>query len=117
MRYLEAEEIIAINKRVIAAGERYAVISRGGLESAVGRHKGFENVYQSAAALIESLLVNHPFEQGNKRTAFIAGAHILESERLRFTMNQIKLAGRFERMVTERWGRQKIAQWLKRHTS
>jgi death-on-curing protein len=32
----------------------------------------YEDVIEEAAALLESLLVNHPFVDGNKRTAFAA---------------------------------------------
>ena len=46
----------------------------GVLESAVFRSQSgyYEDLEQEACALLENLLINHPFVDGNKRTAFAA---------------------------------------------
>ena len=50
------------------------------LESAIGRpYTGYyRRTYQKAAALVESLVQNHGFIDGNKRTAFIVTRLFLE---------------------------------------
>jgi death-on-curing protein len=47
---------------------------RGLLESALYRPQSgyYDGLDQMAAALLESLLINHPFVDGNKRVAFFA---------------------------------------------
>ena len=46
----------------------------GGLESAAYRPQSgyYSDIVEEACALMESLLINHPFMDGNKRTAFAA---------------------------------------------
>jgi death-on-curing family protein len=60
------------------------VKNRGLLESAVGRpfqsafgQDIYPNVVHKAAALFHSLVSNHPFHDGNKRTAVVAVEHFL----------------------------------------
>lgn len=50
------------------------------IESAIGRpYSGYyPRTYQKAAALVESLVQNHGFADGNKRTAFIVTRLFLE---------------------------------------
>jgi len=57
----------------------------GLLESAVSRqHTGFgdvlkyDNLYSAAATLIYGLCLNHPFHNGNKRTALLSGILLLD---------------------------------------
>lgn len=79
MRYLSSKEVIAINTFVIkkySPDEPLGVKDHALLESAVKRPQttvGGEDAYQSlfekAAALFESIALNHAFINGNKRTA------------------------------------------------
>jgi death on curing protein len=75
--YLTIAEVLAIHKQQIDQyGGTDAIRDRALLESAVFRPQtGYYNtVAEEAAALMESLLNNHPFLDGNKRIAF-AAAH------------------------------------------
>jgi len=51
-----------------------AAWNQGALESAVFRPQSgyYEDLLEEAAALFESLVNNHPFHDGNKRTGFVA---------------------------------------------
>jgi len=44
--------------------------------------------YEKAAAILESILKNHPFVDGNKRTALIACDAMLRLHKLIFTLSQ-----------------------------
>ena len=46
----------------------------GSLESALARPRigHYKNIHEESAALMESLAINHPFIDGNKRIAFFA---------------------------------------------
>jgi death-on-curing protein len=67
------DEAIAIHARLIAVFGGPPGIRDGGLlESALFRPQTgyYEDLASMAAALFESLLMNHPFVDGNKRVAF-----------------------------------------------
>ncbi len=73
--HLSVDEVLAIHKRLIARfGGPDDVRDLGLLESALYRPRTghYADIIQMAAALFESLLMNHPFVDGNKRVAFFA---------------------------------------------
>jgi death-on-curing protein len=76
MRYLTVGEVLEINTEVM--GGRHALRDRGLLESAVARPQASAlgvDAYPdlvSKAALLHSLVLNHAFVDGNKRTAVLA---------------------------------------------
>jgi death-on-curing protein len=77
MRYLTVEEVLEVNAEVM--GGRHVLRDRGLLESAVARPQAsafgadaYPDLVTKAAALLHSLVLNHPFVDGNKRTAVLA---------------------------------------------
>ena len=75
VQFLSLEEVLAIHERVIQDfGGASGVRDLGLLESALYRPQSgyYEDLVTMAAALFESLLMNHPFVDGNKRVAFFA---------------------------------------------
>jgi death-on-curing protein len=77
--YLSIDQVLDLHRRQIRAfGGASGLRDRGALESAVARPQatfGGEDLYPDivtkAAALMHSLVMNHPFVDGNKRV----GAH------------------------------------------
>ncbi len=75
MQYLSLDEVIEIHVTIIEHfGGPVGIRDMGLLESALYRPQtGYYNdLADMAAALFESLLINHPFVDGNKRVAFFA---------------------------------------------
>jgi death-on-curing protein len=75
--YLTVAEVLAIHHLQIEEyGGPQGIRDDGLLESAVFRPQigYYNNIQEEAAAIMESLANNHPFLDGNKRTAF-ASAH------------------------------------------
>ena len=75
VRFLTADELLAIHARLIELfGGPPEVRDLGLLESALHRPRTgyYRDLSTMAAALFESLLMNHPFLDGNKRVAFFA---------------------------------------------
>ena len=75
IQFLTLDEVLAIHDRLIEAfGGAEGVRDLGLLESALYRPQTgyYEDIIQMSAALFESLLMNHPFLDGNKRAAFFA---------------------------------------------
>lgn len=74
-RYLNKEQLIAIHKELLEQfGGLYGIRDESLLASAVGRYQSgyYADVIEEAAALMESLGINHPFVDGNKRIAVTA---------------------------------------------
>ncbi|MGA7909767.1 MAG: type II toxin-antitoxin system death-on-curing family toxin [Candidatus Sulfotelmatobacter sp.] len=75
--YLTVAEVIAIHHHQIEEyGGEHGLLNQGALEAAVFHPQtGYYNdLSEEAAALLESLVNNHPFVDGNKRVGF-AAAH------------------------------------------
>ncbi len=75
VRFLTLDEALAIHERILEAfGGPSGVRDAGLLESALFRPQTgyYRDLAEMAAALFESLLMNHPFVDGNKRVAFFA---------------------------------------------
>ena len=69
------EEVLAIHDAQIEEfGGSLGLRDAGALESAIMRPQlgYYDGLLDEAAALLESLTMNHPFVDGNKRTAFAA---------------------------------------------
>ena len=113
--YLTVDDVLGIHEDSIEAfGGSPGVRDRNGLESAVMRPQCgyYSGVIAEAAALWESLSQNHPFVDGNKRTAIASmAAHLgingywLRAEQLetyRFVMD-LYTSGTFRMPELERW--------------
>ncbi|MEX0865108.1 MAG: type II toxin-antitoxin system death-on-curing family toxin [Acidimicrobiia bacterium] len=87
--YLTVVEVLAIHSLLVSEfGGAEGVRDFGALEAAVFRPQTgyYEDPIAEAAALLESLVQNHPFVDGNKRTA-VAAADV------HLRMNGLELGG------------------------
>ncbi len=124
MRYLTVQEVLFIHFQVIERfGGTHGVLNMAGLESAVARPKAtmdgndlYTNLLEKAAGLLQSLVINHPFQDGNKRTAFTALGLFLrfndaaiESSAMHAEQFVIDVADKHLTVKT-------IANWLQSHT-
>lgn len=76
MRYIALSEALAVHAR-LAPGQHLKPGGEHLLESALARpatsyagHELYPGIFDKAAALLEALVQNHPFTDGNKRTAY-----------------------------------------------
>jgi death on curing protein len=82
MIYLTAEQVLFIHARLITeTGGSHGLRDLSMLLSALGRPQSsfddqdlYPDLFDKAAALLDSLTRNHPFVDGNKRTGIIATA-------------------------------------------
>ena len=91
------------------------------LEAAIARpqHKAaYENpdVYELAAAYLFGIARNHPFSDGNKRTAFLAAYTFLAIHRQRFTANQGEVIEFVLEVAAGQVNESGIAKFLRDHT-
>ena len=120
---IELEEIEQIHKTLIEFfGGSQGIRDLSALKSALARpFQTFENkdlhptpIYK-AAALIESILINHPFIDGNKRTGYVAMRSFLISNGLDIDATQEE---KYEFVINIASGKirlEEITEWLASH--
>ncbi|MEU4270462.1 type II toxin-antitoxin system death-on-curing family toxin [Streptomyces sp. NPDC026092] len=84
MKYLTAEEVLELAE-LACAGQAIAVRDLGLLKSAVHRPQSqmygieaYTDLFEKAASLLQSLAVNHPLVDGNKRMAWMSTVVFLD---------------------------------------
>lgn len=123
--FLTAQQILFIHARLVdETGGEHGVRDLGLLESAVARPQAtfegadlYPDLFQKAAALMESLAHNHPFVDGNKRTAITAAALFLGQNGHRLQTSNEELERFTFLVVTERPPLDEIAAWFRRHAA
>ena len=123
LNYLSEAELIAINHEMIARyGGLHGVRDLNFLRLAVARPQmsaglkdAYPDIYLKAAAMFHSIINNHPFLDGNKRTSLFTAVLFLEyngyklefskEEGIEFTLKAHNLD----------WSVEEIANWIKKH--
>jgi death-on-curing protein len=114
---LSRDEVLAIHERVIETfGGADGVRDPGLLESALYRPQSgyYEDLVSMAAALFESLILNHPFVDGNKRVAFFATDVFLRLNGWRLDVHADEAhALLIELLETGACDRERLAPWIR----
>jgi death on curing protein len=124
VRYLTAQEVLFIHARLIATtGGSHGVRDVGLLASAVARPQAtfggqelYPDLFTKAAALMASLVQNHPFVDGNKRTGITAAGLFLRQNGWQLQTNNEELETFTLRVATERLPIELLATWLRRYS-
>ena len=118
--YLTLDDVLGIHQDSIEAfGGSGGLRDQGGLQSAVSRPQSgyYPDVIAEAAALWESLSQNHPFVDGNKRTAIASMAAHLAINGLWLKPNQLEsyrfMMGLY---ASGRFRMPELDAWLRAHT-
>jgi death-on-curing protein len=114
-------EIIKLHELSIQKyGGSYGIRDEGLLDSALARPFqtfGGEDLYASAlekaAAIAESIIINHPFIDGNKRTGFLAMLAVLKLGNMELTASEDKAYHFTISISTGEIKFDEIVQWLK----
>jgi death-on-curing protein len=84
MKYLTAQEALELSE-LACGGRRMGLRDLGLLESAMSRPgsqmygvEAYPGLFEKAAALLQSLAINHPFVDGNKRTSWLCTVVFLD---------------------------------------
>ena len=123
--YLTAEQILFLHDRLIReTGGSHGVRDLSLLLSAVSRPQStfegrnlYPDIYNQAAALMVSLVRNHPFVDGNKRTGVVAAGLFLRINGFRLVSQQEELVAIAVRVATGRIQLDELAGWLRSSSS
>jgi len=91
IEYLSTIEVLSIHSVLIKKyGGTSSAVDIGLLESALFRPQTgyYQDLISQATALFESLIINHPFTDGNKRTAFAVTDVFLKINGFHFIVNE-----------------------------
>lgn len=121
MIYLSAEQILFLHARLVAeTGGSQGVHDLNLLMSAVNRPKAsfndqdlYPDVFQKAAALMDSLIRNHPFVSGNKRSGFAAAALFVLLNGYRLTVTNDEAIKFVLETARSKHSIDEIADWLR----
>ncbi len=124
MNYLTDEQVLFIHARLVAeTGGGHGVRDLGLLESAVGRPQAafddrdlYPDLFTKAAALLDSLVNNHPFVDGNKRTGITAAALFLGLNGFHLTADNLELESFTLEVAASQLDLKSIAEWLRTHS-
>jgi len=122
MIYLTLDEVLDMHEdQIIVFGGSSGIRDRGLIEAALLRPQTgyYSDLIEEAAALWESLAMNHGFVDGNKRVALAASEVFLEAngylitasndEMLKFIIGHLE-AGTFNKDNVDRWLRNHVVK-------
>jgi death on curing protein len=123
MNYLTPEQVLFIHSRLISeTGGAHGVRDIGLLESAVERPRTsfggvllYPEIFSQAAALMESLVNNHPFVDGNKRTGVTAAGLLLRINGMKLICTPKSLERVTMSVATGKLKLDELALWLKQN--
>jgi death-on-curing protein len=125
MRFLTLIEVLELHRRIIEqSGGAFGIRDVGLLESAIAQPRmtfGGEDLYPSllekAAALGFSIIMNHPFVDGNKRTGHAATETFLVLNGIEINASVDEQERLVLAIAAGELGREAFVEWLKRNTA
>ncbi len=124
MIFLTLEQLLELHALVTGeTGGSNQLLDIGRLEAAVAvqtqnvfGEELYSSIYEKSAALIKTIITGHPFLDGNKRTAMLAGLTLLELNDVKFRAKKGEIEEFAVRIAKEGLGIAEIAAWLEAHS-
>lgn len=125
MNFLTLEDVYAIHQRmIVVGGGRGDIHDFTLLHSAVERPKVtfggqelYRTIWEKSAALLHSLVKNHPFGDGNKRTAYYSAKRFLFLNRYILRGSKKEVVPFMVSVDVKNFSLETIASWLKAHST
>lgn len=124
MIYLTAQQVLFLHARLEAeTGGSHGVQDLSMLISAVGRPQAsydkqdlYPDMYTKAAALMDSLVRNHPFMDGNKRTGIAAASLFLLANNYRVNASNLEIENFTLEVAQSLHMIDRMADWFQSHS-
>ena len=125
IRYLTLIEVLELHRRILEqSGGALGIRDTGLLESAIAQPRmtfGGEDLYPSllekAAALGFSIIMNHPFVDGNKRTGHAATETFLVLNGLEINASVDEQERMMMAIASSKQEREVFVEWLQQNTT
>lgn len=122
--YITPEQAIYYQQKIVkATGGHVGLRDLGLLESALARPQAtfsgkdlYPTILNKAAALFHSLMFNHPFLDGNKRTTIGVTYEFLKQKGYLLQATNEELIEFPLHVENQHWTIEQIADWLEKHT-
>ena len=122
--YLTSEQVLFIHYRLIEeTGGSHGIRDIALLQSAVARPMAtfgsddlYPDIFSKAAALMHSIIKNHPFVDGNKRTAITAASLFLTRNKHQITAANKELERFALKAASTNIELEEIAGWFIKHS-
>lgn len=118
--WIEEHDALVLHDHLLALeGGAPGVRDPALLQSALARPRQLQaygdnpDIVEMAASYAAGILRNHPFIDGNKRTAFLAGVLFVEMNGYRFVANEEDAAQAFLQLAAGRLDEAAFATWLR----
>lgn len=123
MVYLSLPATLFLHEQLIQAfGGSPGIRDEGGLQSALARPRStfggqslYPSLFEKAAALLESLCMNHPFVDGNKRVAYAGAGLFLELNGWRLEAEADDAVSFMLDVADGKRGKEEIRVWIEQH--
>lgn len=86
---LNKKDIVALNQQI---GEKGDLVNESSLDFALSISKTKKNWLYELSYLVRSLLVDHVFRDGNKRTSLLVAAYLIEENQRDYDSEKLMLA-------------------------
>ena len=124
IEYLSLDQVLDLHRRQIRTfGGASGMRDRGALEAAVARPQAtfagedlYPDVVTKAAAMMHSLVMNHPFVDGNKRVGAHAGIVFLVVNDVELEFSSVELTEVTLAVARGEVSAEALAIWLRQRT-
>ena len=123
--FLSSQQVLFIHDRlIIETGGEHGLLELRSLESAIARPMAtfggeelYDSLYDKAAALMHSLVFNHPTLDGNKRVAVTAAALFLFRNAIQLVANNQELERFTMWVVDQRPSVDQLSDWFRTNSA
>jgi death-on-curing protein len=122
---LTLEQLLEIHALVVeATGGSAGLRDLGRLEAAIATQTQnvfgeelYPSIIDKTAAIIRGIIADHPFVDGNKRTAMLSGLTLLELNKINFTAQPGEIEDFAVDIATKHIDVPQISSWLRLHAA
>jgi death on curing protein len=118
-KWVRRDGVLVVHDRQIELfGGQYGLRDVGLLDSAIARPKNFycyegADIIHLAAAYCYGICQNHPFVDGNKRTAFVVMVAFLKTNHCRFHAEQVEVVDIMEQLADGKILEEDFTDWVR----
>ena len=124
MKYISLEQLLQLHVLAIEQfGGSGGLRDLGRLEAALATQRQavfgeelYRGVYEKAAALCRGIIGDHPFADGNKRTAMLTAVTFIEINGVQFVAKKGELEDFAVQVAVEHLDVPTVAAWLRAHS-